>query len=96
MFSKTFYILRSKQDGKYLVANIGNEDKETKSYLLVFQENFDALGYINYHTPQYQDLFSVESVSSSQLKLLLSRWGFFGIGIVEDILIPNIRFCTID
>ncbi|BAQ62239.1 hypothetical protein GM3708_2645 [Geminocystis sp. NIES-3708] len=96
MFNETFYLLRSRQDGKYLVANIGNSDEEKKSYLFVFKENFDALGYINHHSPEYKDLFSVESVSFPQLKLLLSRWGFSGIGIVEDILIPSIKFCTID
>ncbi|MBL1209710.1 hypothetical protein [Geminocystis sp. GBBB08] len=96
MFSEVFYLLRSKQDGKYLVANIENKIHEKESFLFVFQENFDALGYINHHSPEYKDLFIVESLSFSQLKLLLSRWGFSGIGIVEDILIPKIKFCKIE
>lgn len=96
MFNEIFYLLRSKQDGKYLVANINNQDSEKTSYLFVFKEDFDALGYINHHSPKYKDLFTVESVSSPQLKLLISRWGFSGIGIVEDILVPDVKFCKID
>jgi hypothetical protein len=96
MFNEICYVLRSKQDGKYLVANIDSQECEKKTYLFVFKEDFDALGYINHHGPEYKDQFTVESVSSPQLKLLLSRWGFSGIGIVQDILIPNIEFYTMD
>ena len=38
------------------------------------------------------DRLSIESVSATQLKSILQRWGYQGIGYVEDPLIPEIKF----
>lgn len=87
------YLIRSKQDGKYLVARLSESpDQAEASYLLVFKEDYEALSYINTHGKPYSDRLSVESVSPTQLKGLLQRWGYQGLGIVEDPLIPTIHF----
>ncbi|WP_373480316.1 hypothetical protein [Geminocystis sp.] len=96
MYNNFFYLLRATHDGKYLAANIEDLDLGNQTFLLVFKEDYDALGYVNHHTPEYSHKFTVESVSSPQLKSLLPRWGFSGIAIVEDILIPKIKFSTVD
>ena len=95
MFSQINYILRSKVDGRYLVARINKgEDDAPSSYLLVFQENFEALSYLNTHASDVSDRFIVESASGSQLKSVLQRWNFHGIGLVKDPLIPRIEFLS--
>ena len=94
MFSQVHYLLRAKKDGKYLVANQQNEKGNKQSYLLVFREDFDALSYLNTHAPEYKNEFSIESASSQQLKLILTRWGFIGLAIVEDSLTPKVQFLT--
>ena len=87
------YLIRSKQDGKYLVARLSESpDQAEASYLLVFKEDYEALSYINTHGKSYSNRLSVESVSPTQLKGLLQRWGYEGLGIVEDPLIPTIQF----
>jgi hypothetical protein len=90
MFSEVYYLLRSKADGRYLVAH-PNPDS-TATYLLLFRENFDALSYLNTHAGEVANRFSVESLPSSQLGNLLQRWGFTGVGIVSDPLVPSIEF----
>jgi hypothetical protein len=81
MQSSVNYIIRSLQDGKYLVARIQvSEDLPESSYLLVFKDLGDRL--------------TVESISSNQLKGLLQRWGYRGIGLVKDPLLPEIDFLT--
>jgi hypothetical protein len=92
MLSQVFYLLRSRADGKYLVAN-PNPDSAV-SYLLMFREDYDALSYLNVHAADVADRFGVESISGSQVKSLLQRWGFNGVGIVQDPLVPNIEFLT--
>jgi hypothetical protein len=49
---------------------------------------------LNAHAGDMADRFGVESISGSQLKGLLQRWGFNGVGIVQDPLVPNIEFLT--
>jgi hypothetical protein len=89
------YLIRSKIDGKYLVANVSQENEaKSTSYLLVFKEDFEALSYINTHGKEFSDRLAVESVSDTQLKGLLQRWGYQGIGLVEDPLVPQISFLS--
>ncbi len=95
MLSQIHYTVRSKVDGKYLVARINKgENEATISYLLVFQENFEALSYLNTHGSDVSDRFIVESSSGTQLKAILQRWDFQGIGLVKDPLLPRIEFLS--
>jgi len=90
MYSDIFYLIRSKLDGKYLVAH--PKTKEGMGYLILFKEHFDALSYMNKYAEDVRDRFSVESLPSSQLKTLVKRWEFEGVGIVQDPLLPRIEF----
>lgn len=93
MLSQLNYLIRSQKDGKYLVARVQSEDSpETVSYLLVFTADYEALTYINTHGQAMSDRLSIESVSATQLKSILQRWGYQGIGYVEDPLVPEIKF----
>ncbi len=93
MLSQINYLIRSQKDGKYLVARIEAEDSpEMQNYLLVFKEDYEALSYVNTHGKAMSDRLSIESVSATQLKSILQRWGYQGIGYVEDPLIPKIKF----
>ncbi|MGV0103803.1 YcgL domain-containing protein [Nostoc sp. DSM 114160] len=85
MLSDVYYLVRSKTDGNYLIAR---PDTET-SYLLLFQENFDALSYLNAHAAEVANRFAVESIARTQLGNLLKRWGFSGVGIVTDPVIAQ-------
>lgn len=96
MFSTTYYLLRSRIDGNYLVAYPrSNPDEPRQGYLILFKQDFEALSYLNAHGGAHADKFLVESIPSSQLKALLRRWGYHGLGIVQDALIPEIEFMTI-
>jgi hypothetical protein len=89
------YLIRSKQDGKHLVARIPSEkDGNEISYLLVFQQDYEALSYINTHGKDFCDRLSVETVSPSQLKGLLQRWDYGGFALVKDPLLPEIQFVS--
>lgn len=93
MFSQSYYLILSKADGSYLVAKPHiSDDSAPKSYLLMFREHFDALSYLNAHAAELANRFAVESVSGTQLKNLLKRWGFTGVGIVQDPLVPQVEF----
>ncbi|HBE17525.1 MAG TPA: hypothetical protein DEG17_00705 [Cyanobacteria bacterium UBA11149] len=93
MFTQNYYLILSKTDGRYLAAKPKSGGKEGGAgYLLMFRENFEALSYLNTHASDVANRFAVESVSGSQLKGLLRRWGFLGVGIVQDPLIPQIEF----
>jgi hypothetical protein len=95
MQSSIYYLVRSKVDGKYLIANLQKDQNENENnYLLVFQEHFEALSYLNTHGKELADRFIVEAVSSTQLKGTLSRWGYQGIGLVEDPLVPQVKFMS--
>jgi hypothetical protein len=96
MFSQVFYLIRSKTDGQYLVARprvaTPSDAATDPGFLLMFKEHFDALSYLNTHGADVADRFAVESISGSQISNLLKRWGFTGIGVVEDPLLPRIEF----
>jgi hypothetical protein len=89
MFSEIYYLLRSSADGRYLVAHL---EGENSGYLLLFRENFDALSYVNTHAGELANRFVVESISGTQLSNLLKRWGFNGVGVVTDPLLPKVDF----
>lgn len=86
------YLIRSKQDGKYLVARMPEQSGIEASYLLVFQQDYDALSYINAHGQEFKDRLTVETASPMQLKALMARWKYAGFGIVKDPLLPDIQF----
>ncbi|MBE9125611.1 MULTISPECIES: hypothetical protein [unclassified Coleofasciculus] len=95
MFTQIYYLILSRVDGRYLVAQPNAGTSEVGAgYLLMFRERFDALSYLNTHGSDVADRFSVESVPSTQLKGLLQRWGFTGVGIVQDPLVPQIEFLS--
>ena len=97
MFSEIYYLVRSRSDGKYLAAHPQVDAKEAqKGYLLVFRENYEALSYLNTHGADVADRFGIESVPGSQLKNLLNRWGFAGVGIIKDPLLPTIEFFSLN
>jgi len=88
------YLIRSKLDGKYLVARMPEQSGIEASYLLVFQQDYDALSYINAHGQEFCDRLTVETASPTQLKGLMSRWKYAGFGIVKDPLLPEIQFVS--
>jgi hypothetical protein len=89
MFSEIYYVVRSQTDGKYLIAR---PEGNTTGYLLLFRENFDALTYLNTHAREVANRFAVESVTGTQLGQVLQRWGFHGVGVVTDPLLPKVEF----
>lgn len=93
MFSDVYYLVRSKVDGSYLAAHPKANDGP--GYLLMFREHFDALSYLNKHGAGVADKFGVESIAGSQLKGLLNRWGFVGVGMVQEPLLPRIEFLSL-
>ena len=95
MLSQINYLIRSKKDGKYLAARVqGENDRFEVSYLLLFTEDHQALSYINTHGKSMRDRLTVELVSPTQVKNLLQRWDYKGIGLVTDPLIPEIKFMS--
>jgi hypothetical protein len=95
MLSQIHYLVRSQQDGRYLSANLPAQDGNqalSQAYLLVFQENFEARSYLNKYAGDLSDRFAVESLTGPQLRQVLDRWGFAGIALVQDPLIPTIEF----
>lgn len=93
MISSIHYIIRSRRDGSYLTARVRtHEDEPETQYLLVFQEDFEALSYLNTFASELAPQFAVESLSANQLKGVIQRWGFKGIGMVKDPLEPRIQF----
>ncbi|NDJ20427.1 hypothetical protein GS682_01940 [Nostoc sp. B(2019)] len=90
MLSELYYIVRSQTDGRYLIARPNADD--ASSYLLLFRENFDALSYLNTHAAEVANRFAVESIPGTQVGNLLKRWGFSGVGIVSDPLLPKVEF----
>jgi hypothetical protein len=99
MFSEIFYLLRSKADGQYLVARPRadrSDQTPDPGFLLMFREYADALSYLNTHGSGVADRFAVESIPGSQLKALLNRWGFTGLGMVQDPLLPTVDFLRKD
>lgn len=95
MYSSVYYLLRSKQDGRHLAARPDGPDSD-RTFLLVFAIDHEALSYLSTHAPEVRDRFAVESLPAYQLKGMLSRWGFFGIGLVTDPAIPKVDFMARD
>ena len=95
MLSQVYYLVRSRADGRYLVAH-PNPDAEPgdSGYLVTFREHFDALSYLNTHGSDLAERFAVESVPGTQLGELIKRWGFTGVGVVQDPLLPKIEFLS--
>ncbi|MBD1844175.1 hypothetical protein H6F89_12350 [Cyanobacteria bacterium FACHB-63] len=98
MFSQSYYLIRSRTDGSYLAAYPKLSDDQARSpehgYVLLFQEQYDALGYLNKFAGEMSDRFVTELISGSQLKPLLDRWGYKGFAIVQDPLIPTMEFLS--
>lgn len=96
--SQTYYLIRSKADGSYLVARLPSSDADRDppqpGYLLMFNEDFEALSYLNTHGSGVADRFAIESIASAQLSSLMNRWGFTGVGIVQDPLLPRVEFLS--
>lgn len=87
MAFQTYYLIRSKNDGQYITAHLGDNQ-----YILLFQQDFEAYSYLNTHAPDLTQKFAVETLVSSQLSALLNRWGYQGVGLVQDPLIPRVQF----
>jgi hypothetical protein len=95
MFSQVYYLIRSRADGQYLVAHPDRGAGKTDcSYLLMFNEHFDALSYLNTHGANVAERFTIESAAGTQIKNLIHRWGFTGVGIVQDPLVPTVEFLS--
>jgi hypothetical protein len=91
MLAQSYYVLRSTYDGQYFVAR-PQGNAESKGYLMMFSADYDALSYLNTHGSAVANRFAVESVSGLQLKQMMDRWGFEGVGIVTDPLVPQVDF----
>jgi hypothetical protein len=96
MISQTYYLVRSRADGQYLVARPNRKEGDRApadpGFLLLFQEHADALSYLNTHAKELADRFAVETTSGTQLEGVLKRWGFTGVGMVQDPLVPKVEF----
>lgn len=95
MYSNVYYLLRSKQDGRHLAARPDGPESD-RTYLLIFSADYEALSYLSTHAPEMRDRFAIESVPAYQLKDMLSRWGFAGIGLVRDPSLPKVDFMLRD
>ncbi len=93
MYSQTYYLLRSKHDGRHLAAR-PNEGPAT--FLLLFAMDYEALSYLGTHAATVRDRFTVEAIAAYQIKDLLNRWGFTGVGWVRDPTPPIVEFMTRD
>lgn len=90
--SQIYYLLRSRADGRYLAARPRSAAAQTAGFLLVFKADYDALSYLNTHAPDLSEQFTVETVTPSSLKPLLTRWDFQGLGMVNDPSLPSVEF----
>ncbi|NEQ43701.1 MAG: hypothetical protein F6K00_09155 [Leptolyngbya sp. SIOISBB] len=95
MYSNVYYLLRSRQDGRHLAARPDGPESDL-TYLLIFQADHEALSYLSTHAPEMRDRFAVESMPAYQLKDMLARWGFTGIGLVSDPSLPKVDFMQQD
>lgn len=107
MFSQSYYLIRSRIDGSYLAAYPNQaEDEQSRlaspssgrspsdGYVLVFSEHSDVLMYLNKFAADVRDRFTTESLPGSQLASVLKRWGYKGVGMVKDPLLPSIDFLS--
>jgi hypothetical protein len=94
--AETYYLVRSRADGQYLVAHpraaSGDRASADAGFLLLFKEHYDALSYLNTHGKDVAHQFAVETVTNSQMESVLKRWGFVGVGVVQDPLLPKVDF----
>ncbi len=90
MFTKSYYLLRSTHDGQYLAAKPRNQ--ESKGFLMLFNADYEALSYVNQHAAEVANRFAVEPISGQQLKQMMDRWGYEGVGVVNDPLVPQVEF----
>lgn len=93
--SQLYYLVRSRTDGQYLVAKMreqGTHEGDRPTYILTFTDHADALSYLNTHAGELAEHFAVEAIAPSQLSKLMQRWGYTGIGMVNDPLIPEVEF----
>ncbi len=99
MAAEIYYVVLAKTSGRYLTARPHGVDPDRPvadqpAYLLLFRERFEALSYLNAHAPSMADQFVVESQVESQIKGLMQRWNFAGVGIVQDPLVPTVEFLS--
>jgi hypothetical protein len=92
MNTTIYYVVRSKLDGQYLAAH-PNPDTAEK-YILLFPENYDALSYLNKFAGELKEKLAIESIVAMQLKSLMQRWGYAGVGLVRDPLLPKVEFLS--
>jgi hypothetical protein len=98
MVSQLYYVLRSRVDGQYLAARPQVDTPPDPNqpppagFLLVFTADYDALSYLNAHAPELSSKFAVETIMASNLKSLLARWNFQGLGMVDDPRLPRVEF----
>lgn len=90
MFAKSYYLLRSIHDGQYLTAKPRNQ--ESKGFLMLFNADYEALSYVNQHAAEVASRFAIESISGQQLRQMMDRWGYEGVGMVRDPLVPQVEF----
>jgi hypothetical protein len=90
MFTKSYYLLRSTHDGQYLAAKPRNQ--ESKGFLMLFNADYEALSYVNQHAAEVANRFAVEPISGQQLKQMMDRWDYEGVGVVNDPLVPQVEF----
>lgn len=90
MLTQSYYLLRSTHDGQYLAAKPRNQ--ESKGFLMLFNADYEALSYVNQHAAEVANRFAVEAISGQQLKQMMERWGYDGVGVVNDPLVPDIEF----
>lgn len=93
MHATLYYTLRSRADGNYLAAH--PDPDSAHKYLLVFAEHYDALSYLNTHGSEVAQHFMAESVGKSQIRGILDRWQYQGVGVVKDPLLPRIEFMSL-
>lgn len=96
MLTQPYYLLRAKTSGQYLVAKPsvvgGHPEQPTEPFLLLFIADFDALSYLNTHAMALASQFAVEYCDRKQIKAIADRWGYVGVGIVNDPLVPRVEF----
>jgi hypothetical protein len=98
MYAEQFYVVRSKQTGQYLLARPQLADpseadlNNPKEFLLTFREHADALTYLNRFAESSAAAFAVEAIAGSQVGKVLTRWGYHGIALVSDPLVPQVDF----
>ena len=99
MLDQPYYLLRSRSTGQYLVARPpvpgAHPEQPTDPYLLLFVADFDALSYLNTHAGELAPQFAVEQGDRRQIKAISERWGYKGVGVVSDPLVPQVEFMAL-